>query len=91
LLGAGIALALIIFFLANAGEGKPEWPRFWMIRPLVVVPLAGAAGGAFFYFMGSVRNRGGWRKVLAYTISLIVYLFLLWMGTVLGLDGTHWN
>lgn len=89
--GAGVALVLIVLFLASAGAGNPEWPRFWMIRPLVIVPLAGALGGVFYYNMDHLRDRGGWRKVLANVLSLLVFLVVLWLGTVLGLDGTWWD
>ncbi|WP_346317632.1 hypothetical protein [Chitinophaga sp. YIM B06452] len=91
LLGAAIALALITAFLISAGEGDPAWPRFWMVRPLVIVPLAGATGGAFFYFMDHLRHHGGWRAVLGIVLGVIVYIFGLWLGTVLGLDGTYWD
>lgn len=89
--GAGIALILITAFLLAAGEGDPAWPKFWMIRPLIIVSLAGASGGGFYYFMDRLRHQGGWKKVLAFILSLIVYLFVLWIGTVLGLDGTWWD
>lgn len=91
LLGAGIALVLIAVFLLNAGEPDPSWPKLWMIRPLIIVPLAGATGGVFFYFMDSLRVQHGWQKALIYIASLIVYIFGLWIGTVLGLDGTMWD
>jgi hypothetical protein len=89
--GAGIALILIIIFLTSAGEGDPDWPRYWMIRPLVIVPLAGALGGLFYYNMDHLRDQGGWRRVLANVLSLVVYLVVLWLGVVLGLDGTWWD
>ena len=89
--GAGIALILIIIFLAGAGKPNPAWPKLWMIRPLLIVPLAGSMGGVFYYFMDHLRYQGGWRKVLAYILSLAGYIIALWLGTVLGLDGTMWN
>jgi hypothetical protein len=91
LLGAGIALALIILFLAGVDEPDPAWPRFWMLRPLLIVPMAGAAGGAFFALLRPWHARGGWITVLAYVLSLLVFIIGLWLGTVLGLDGTLWN
>lgn len=91
LVGAGIALALISFFLFTAGEPNPQWGSFWRIRPLVIVPLAGAAGGVFSYLMEPMRRQGGWRMILAVLASILVYLIGLWMGIVLGLDGTYWN
>ncbi len=91
LLGAMIGLILIGLFLLGAGEPNPEWPRFWRIRPLVIVPLAGAMGGAFYALLSGMRAWGGWMKIVAYIIGLIGFLIALWMGTVLGLDGTYWN
>lgn len=91
LLGAGNALILIILFLLSAGNANPNWSKLWMIKPLIIVPLAGASGGAFYYFMDGLSSPGGWRKVLANIMSLIAYLIVLWLGSVLGLKGTYWN
>ena len=91
LLGAIIGLILIGLFLLSAGEPNPEWPRFWRIRPLIIVPLGGAMGGAFYAFLSGMRAQRGWVKIVAYMIGLIGFLIALWMGTVLGLDGTYWN
>lgn len=91
--GAGIALVLISIFLLKAGEPDPNpgWPKLWFIRPLIIVPFAGAMGGVFYYFMDYLRYQGGWRKLLANVLSLVVYIIGLWMGTILGLDGTWWD
>lgn len=91
LLGAGIAFILIALFLLGAGEPNPEWPEYWFIRPLIIVPIAGAMGGAFYYFMTLLASEGGWKRVLTIVGSLIGYIVVLWLGTVLGLDGTMWN
>lgn len=89
--GAGIALILITIFLLSVDEPNPNWPKLWMLKPLILVPLAGAMGGVFYYYMDFLRYHGGWKKVLAILISLIGYLIVLWIGTVLGLDGTLWD
>lgn len=91
LVGAGIALVLISFFLFSAGEPNPEWPNLWQVRPLVVVPLAGAMGGVFYHLMDYLRAQGGWKGIVTNVLSLVVYLIGLWLGTVLGLAGTMWN
>ncbi len=91
LLGAGIALILIVVFLLGADEPKPEWGKLWMIKPLLIVPLAGAAGGLFYYLVDHRLHQGGWRKVLAILLGLIGYIISLWLGIVLGLDGTWWD
>jgi hypothetical protein len=89
--GAGIALILIGMFLLSVDEPDPSWPRLWMMKPLTIVPLAGALGGVFYYFMDNLRYQGGWKKTLAIILSLIGYIVVLWLGTVLGLDGTLWD
>ena len=91
LLGTGIGLVLISIFLLSAGEGNPAWPRFWMVRPLLVVPLAGAVGGLFYHIMDPLRRLGVSGKIWAAALSLLAYLVILWLGTVLGLDGTWWD
>ncbi len=90
LIGAAIALVLIALFVLPV-EGKPEWGNFWKVRPLIIVPLAGAAGGACSYFLEYILGEGGRRKVLIVILSLLIYIIGLWLGTVLGLDGTLWD
>ncbi|GEO07800.1 potassium transporter KefB [Segetibacter aerophilus] len=91
LVGAGIGLLLISLFLFPAGKPNPEWGRFWMIRPLIIVPLAGAMGGLCNCFILQFHKRVGVNKALAIIISVIVFIVGLWLGTVLGLDGTMWD
>jgi len=89
--GGAIALALIIIFLLGVDNPNPEWPKFWMAKPLIIVPLAGAMGGVFYYFMDHLRYVGGWQKTLGILLGLVGYLVALWMGTILGLNGTLWD
>lgn len=91
LFGAGIGLILITLFLYSAGEPNHAWPKNWMVRPLIVVPVAGAMGAVFYNFMGNLRLQKGWVKVLAYLISIGGFIIALWMGMILWLDGTMWN
>ncbi|HCT94857.1 MAG: potassium transporter KefB [Bacteroidetes bacterium GWE2_39_28] len=91
LIGAGIALVLITLFLLGVDEPNPEWPKLWMIRPLVVVPIAGAFGGFLTFHIDKRLNQGTWAKIAAVVLSFIAYVFVLWMGSVLGLAGTLWN
>lgn len=91
LLGAMIGLALITLFLSGVDDPHPDWPQYWWVRPLVVVPIAGAMGAAFSCFIEDWRNQNAWQRILATVISLIVFLVALWLGSVFGLDGTLWN
>ena len=90
LIGAGIALLVISFFVFGVDHPRPEWGKFWQIRPLIVTPLAGAMGGAFYALMDYQSSRG-FNRTLAILLSIIVYAVGLWLGTVLGLAGTMWN
>ena len=90
LIGAGIALTVILFFIVGA-ETQPQWGEYWRIRPLIITPLAGATGGAIFYLLNYLSARNGFSKALAITLGVIIYIIGLWMGIVLGLDGTLWN
>ena len=89
-LGGLIGLILIGLFLYPS-HPNPEWGRFWWIRPIITVPLAGAMGGAFNYFVSQQPISKRWVKILAGLLSLFVFLVGLWLGIVLGLDGTYWN
>lgn len=91
ILGALIALILITIFLIGAGEPNPAWGKLWMIKPLIIVPLAGSMGGVFNYMMDHLSDQGGWSRILTNILSLIVFIIGLWLGTVLGLNGTYWN
>ncbi|WPP49157.1 potassium transporter KefB [Catalinimonas niigatensis] len=91
LIGAGVAFSLISIFLLGVGEPNPAWGKLWMVKPLIVVPLAGAIGGVFYHFIDHIIQQDGWRKILVIVFSLIGYLVIVWLGTVLGLDGTLWN
>jgi hypothetical protein len=91
LIGAGIGLAVISLFLTGNNYVDPAWGKYWMIRPLLVVPFAGAMGGLGNYYIVGQHNRWGLNKVLAIAISLIVCVVGLWLGIVLGLDGTLWD
>lgn len=88
--GGVIALVLISLLVYSAGD-HPEWPSFWRLKPFVIVPISGALGGVFFYFMDHLRYQGGWVKTLANILSLLAFLVVLWLGTILALNGTMWN
>ncbi|MDQ1089821.1 potassium transporter KefB [Siphonobacter sp. SORGH_AS_1065] len=90
-IGGLIALFIISLFLFGAHNPNPAWGKFWMIKPLLIVPLAGAAGGAFFSFINPFQYRSNWKKALALVVGVLVFMIGLWLGTVLGLNGTYWN
>lgn len=90
LIGAGIALIITLVFITGE-ETKPDWPELWRIRPLIITPLAGAFGGAMFYLSNHVLQQAGLNKVVSVFLCSVGYLIILWLGLVLGLDGTLRN
>ena len=91
LLGAGFAFLAISFFVFGVDNTPAEWGRFWMIRPLIITPLAGAMGGAVYHVLDRLRAKGNISGDLAVILSLLIYVVGLWMGIVLGLAGTMWD
>jgi hypothetical protein len=91
LIGAAIGLVIILFFVLGTKNPQPEWGKYWMVRPLIITPLAGAMAGLCNYFLDSLRNQGGSKKIIANILMVLIYAIGLWMGTILGLDGTLWD
>ena len=91
LVGTGIGLVAISYFLISSGGGDPAWGRFWMIQPLIITPFAGAMGGLCNYIIFKYREQFGVNRVFATILSVLVFIVGLWMGIVLGLNGTMWD
>nr|WP_294942904.1 hypothetical protein [uncultured Mucilaginibacter sp.] len=91
LIGAGVGLIVISVFLLGVHNAPAAWGKYWMVRPLLITPASGAAGGVCYYLLDFLRCQGGWKKVAAYVLSFIVCIVGLWMGIVLGLVGTMWH
>lgn len=90
LFGAWIGLFVISFFIMSADEPYP-WGKFWMIRPLLITTFAGAMGGVCNYFILRYHKLFHLPRAVAILLSIIVFLIGLWLGIILGLDGTMWN
>lgn len=91
LAGGAIGLAIISLFVFGIDTPDPAWGKFWRIRPLLITPLAGATGGACNYFITRYYRIAGMNKILAMILSAIIFLVGLWLGIILGLDGTLWD
>jgi hypothetical protein len=91
IVGGAIGLVLISLFVFGVDQPNSEWGKYWMIRPLIITPLAGAMGGLCNYYILSFHKLMGVNKAVAVIVSVIVFVIGLWMGVVLGLDGTMWD
>lgn len=90
IIGAGIGVLAISFFLIPS-ESKPEWGDYWMIRPLIVTPLAGAMGGLSHYLILNFHDLVGINRTVARILSIVIPIIGLYMGIILGLDTTMWD
>ncbi|GCC50100.1 potassium transporter KefB [Chryseotalea sanaruensis] len=91
LIGAEIALVLITLFLLTVKEPEPAWGKYWMIRPLLAMTMAGAIGGFCNYVIINFRSQMGFTKSAAILLSVIVSILGLFVGFAFGLYGTVLN
>jgi H+/Cl- antiporter ClcA len=91
LIGAVIALTVILIFVLGVDTPNPSWHKTWWVRPIIITPLAGAGGGLFFHFMYELGKNATWKKIVFRFIGIVAYIIALWLGTVLGLAGTLWD
>ena len=90
-IGGTIGLALITLFLISADEADPSWNKLWFIKPLIITPIAAAMGGGFHFYVDKIFSSNNWNSILAFILGILGFVVALWLGTVLGLDGTYWN
>lgn len=91
LTGAFIGLAVISLFIFPITDPDPSWGAHWRIRPLIITPLASAFGFLSFYLKEYIQPRSDAGKIVVFLLSALAFVVALWMGTVLGLDGTLWD
>jgi hypothetical protein len=91
MIGAGIGLLVISFFIFGAGHEKAAWGDYWRVKPLLLTPFIGAIAGLCFDATERLRQIDGWSGRLFTILSYIGYVLGLWIGIVLGLNGTMWN
>ncbi len=89
--GAAVAAMVIVFFVSGVNDPNPSSGQYWMVRPLILVPLAGAGGGAVFHACRILIQGNALKNGLALLVGVLAYIVTLWMGIVIGLDGTLWN
>lgn len=91
LIGASIGMTLILLYLLTVKEPDPEWGKYWMIKPILIVSFAGAMGGMCNYVIINFRSLLGLSKSKAVIASLFFCAIGLIIGFALGLNGTLWN
>ena len=90
IVGCAIALLAIAVMIIPIQNPDASWGTFWMVKPFLMVTLAGVLGGMIYHLI-TIRFQNGWKKPIGIVLGLLVYIFGLWIGAILGLDGTLWN
>ena len=91
LIGIFIGLSITLLFVFGATGEQPQWGPHWWIRPIVIIPLAGWCSGFVFQLLYQKSKSSGKYQVIAVVLGVLLWLIGLWMGMVLGLDGTYWD
>ncbi|BCY29398.1 potassium transporter KefB [Flavobacterium okayamense] len=89
--GAVIALILISLLIFSVNTPKPEWGQHWYIRPLIVTQFVTSIGGIALYLLNLKDFKSKILNLILLICSILIFVFFLWIGTILGLDGTLWN
>lgn len=89
LLGWLVGLSVISFFVFSVKNPHASWGEWWMLKPLMLTPLV---AGSFFYVSQIVfPSKNIRQKIGLFLLRIILSGAIIWMGVVLGLDGTLWN
>lgn len=89
--GAMLGLAVISLLIFPISDPDPAWGEYWRIRPLIITPLIAAFGFLSFYLKDYLKPQSDAGKIVVFLISVLAFMVALWMGTILGLDGTLWD
>ncbi|SFA41428.1 hypothetical protein SAMN04488511_102319 [Pedobacter suwonensis] len=91
LLVGAIGLVMVGVFVIGAGKGDPAWGITWRIKPLLLTPLLGAFIGLLYDLTEPLRRIKGWIGTVFFVLSIFAVMVGLWMGLILGLNGTMWD
>lgn len=90
-IGAVIGLIVISSFVFTVNQPDPSWGAVWRIRPLILTPLITAFGMLAFLLKDFVSPNTRTKQILVFLFSMACFFISLWLGIILGLDGTLWN
>jgi hypothetical protein len=91
LTGYVVGLGVISLFISAVDHPKPEWGTYWMLRPLIITPLASACGALALLLPDFLKLITPWKRILALLAGLLLFMAAMWTGIILGLDGTLWD
>lgn len=91
LVGAVIGLGIISLLIFSVNEPNPAWGSYWQVKPLIITPIVSGIGFLSFFLKEYLNPKSDTGKIVVFLLSTISFIVSLWIGTVLGLNGTMWN
>lgn len=91
LIGAVIGFIVISIFVFGVDNPNPAWGENWRVRPLIITPLVCALATQALFLKYLIRFETKIMNDLLYLFSFVLVFIGLWLGIILGLDGTMWN
>lgn len=90
-IGLIFGLAIISLFVFTVSSPKEEWGNNWRMQPLILTPMIVAFGSLAFLANRIFKPQTKTAKTLLLIASIIAFIFSIWIGIVIGLNGTLWN
>jgi hypothetical protein len=90
-LGWCIGLIIILIFIFDVNEPHPDWGDQWFVKPVLLTPAVTGFGILSFYLIRIVHPTTNVGRALTYLLSSLLFLVSIWLGIVIGLNGTLWN
>ena len=91
LTGAVLGFIVISFFVFGVDNPNPAWDENWRVRPLIIAPLVGGLATLALLLKYFVRFDTKILNDLLILFSFVLAFIGLWIGIILGLDGTMWD
>lgn len=90
-LGFAIAFVLVTALILSVNNPNPVWGKNWFVRPILLTPVIAATGAGVSYLISTISFRNQLFNLFKILLCLLAYIFFLWIGTVIGFNGTLWN
>lgn len=90
-LGLILGLVIISLFVFGVNNPKQEWGTNWRMQPLILTPIVVAFGSLAFFANRIFMPQTKTAKVLLSVASIIAFIISIWLGIIIGLNGTLWN
>ena len=84
--GAAVGLVPMLVFMFGDDVLRGErWTfGFREYIPMIAIMIGGAVGGMLSCLLDPMRYQGGWRRIAAIVLSVVVFIVAVWISSVAG-------